>query len=265
MEKEAKGLRIGIYEWPLPENEAQCRAAVFELACPKSFIAWRDLTWMLLQDIGRKIPVSGDAVEDTVSSYYGLKAYHSHNTSRITLASSVKSSAKSHYNKLGFPTTTSQIYRNNGLQYSHYDSGSNMWVIDQGSRPSLASYCQSKLPEGPYRGLQLAVDSTVHSQSAIIADQISCSKDLTLHELIAFGSLRADGEETQWHNIRRELGASNLSINTEAVCTLITQAALQAGCSANTELRLAHSVVGESQFCTGLLVTINSLLISIGM
>ena len=221
---------------------------------------------MFLQDIGRKITTSGDTAKDTVSSYYGLRVYQSHDIPRITLASSVKSSTNSHYKKLRFPIeTSSQIYRNNGLQYSHYDSQLRVWVADQDSRPSLASYCQSKLPWGPYRDLQFAVDSTMHAQSKIIANQIDCSKDLTLHELIAFGSLRADGEETQWHNIRRELGASNLSMNTEAVYTLITQAASQVCCNASTELRVAHYVVGNSQFCTELLATINSLLISIGM
>ena len=71
-------------------------------------------------------------------------------------------------------------------------------------------------------------------------------------------------EKSQWLNIRRELGASNLSLNTEAVCTLITQAALQVGCKGSTELRLAHSILDEPHFTLGLLATVNSSFASIG-
>ena len=69
----------------------------------------------------------------------------------------------------------------------------------------------------------------MHEQNAVIAEQENCSRELSLHEFIAFGLLRADGERLQWLNIKRELAASNLDLNTEAVCTLFTQAAWQAG------------------------------------
>ena len=107
------------------------------------------------------------------------------------------------------------------------------------------------------------MDSTGHHQAKVIADQELCSKDLTLHELVAFGSLRADGEMTQWLNIQRELGASNLTLNTDAVCVLIIQAATQAGSGANTELRLTHGMLENTQFCVELLARVDSILASI--
>lgn len=265
LEDEARAMRIDIHEWPLPENETQCRAAVVELNCPPAFAAWRELTWILIQDLGRSTVVRGDLPATTLSGYSGLQIYKGQYTSRLTLASKVKSSTKAHYRKVEFPTDLSQIYRRNGLRYNYFDTELRAWISNQVDPVNFSSHCISKLPNGPYQNLQYTVDSTAHHQSTVIADQSSCSRDITLHELIAFGSLRSDGEGTQWLNILRELGAKNLTLNTEAVCILVTQAATQAGSKGDTELRLAHSIFEDSQFCATLLAKVYSLLATIGM
>ena len=193
-QKEADEMKMDIYEWPLPEHEAQRRAAVFELACPQAFAAWRNLTWMLIQDLGRATSEAGEPPADTVSTYHGLQKYKCQsNNSRITLASIIKSFMNSHYAQVQFPTTLSTIFRKNGLHYSYLDTQSQTWIQNQSQHPDFARHCQSKIPEGPYHKLQFAIDTTTHSQSEVIAMQNSCSKVLTLHELVAFGSLRADG------------------------------------------------------------------------
>ena len=193
-QKEANGMMIDIYEWPLPAHEAELRAAVFELACPQAFAAWRNLTWMLIQDLGRITSEAGKSVEHTVCNYHGLREYQCQSSnSRITLASSIKSSMSSHYAQVRFPTTPSDIFRKNALHYLYYDTGSQIWIHNQTQHSDFARHCQSKIPEGAYRKLQFAIDSTTHTQSEVIAVQHSCSKLLTLHELVAFGSLRADG------------------------------------------------------------------------
>ena len=222
-------MTIDIYEWPLPENEVQCRAAVFELDCPSAFAAWRKLTWIIIQDLGRTRPHEGDQPADTVLDYNGLKNYGKDKFSRIVLASDLKSSMKSHYSTLHFPTKLSQLYSKNALRYSYFDKHLKVWTTKQTEPPNFTPHCDSRVPKRAYRNIEYAVNSTVHHQAKVIAEQDICSKDLTLHELIAFGSLRADGEQTQWLNIQRELGASNLTLNTESACILITQAAFQAG------------------------------------
>lgn len=262
-EAKAKGISIGVHEWPLPEKESQCQAAVFELDCPSGFVAWRNLTWMIVHDLGRGRSDRGAQPADTVSNYSGLKDYRGQELSRITLASDVKSFIKAHYSNVKFPQGLSQLYVKNALRYLYYDREFKTWISEETKVPNFAPYCNSKLSNGPHRNLQYAVDSTVHHQAKVMADQEICSKDLTLHELVAFGSLRADGEMTQWLNIQRELGASNLTLNSDAVCVLIIQAATQVGNRANTELRLAHGVLESTQFCVELLARVDSILTSI--
>ena len=264
IEKKVQDMTIDIYEWPLPKNEAQCRAALFELDCPPGFAAWRDLTWTIMQDLGRTRLIKGDQPADTVLNYSGLKDYGSHEASRIVLASETKSVMKSHYRTVHFPVGLSQLYSKNGLQYSYFDAKLIVWISKQTDPPNFTLHCNSIVPKGAYWNIQYAVNFTLHHQAKVIADQDSCSRDLTLHELVAFGSLRADGEQTQWLNIQRELEASNLTLNTEAVCILITQTANQAGSTGRTSLRLTHGIFESASFCAGLVNTANSLLVSIG-
>lgn len=263
-ENKARVMTIDIYEWPFPENEVQCRAAVFELDCPSGFAAWRKLTWIIMQDLGRTRLNKGAQPADTVLNYSGLKDYRNKEASRIVLASDLKSSMKSHYRTLHFPTNLSQLYSKNALRYSYFDEELNVWTTKQTDSPDFTLHCNSVVPKGAYRDIEYAVNSTAHHQAKVIAEQDSCSRDLTLHELIAFGSLRADGEQTQWLNIKRELEACNLTLNTESACILITQAALQAGNKGHSPLRLTHGVFESAAFCAGLVVTARSLLASIG-
>ena len=264
IENTARNTGIDIYEWPLPENEAQCRAAVYELDCPSGFAAWRKLTWTIMQDLGRTRLSEGPKPFDNVLSYSGLEGYGNHKASRIVLASKTKSVMRSHYRTLHFPAEESQLYSKNALQYKYFDEKLGVWTTEQTSPPDFAPRCNSIVPEGAYRDIQYAVNATQHHQVEVIADQNSFGRNLALHEFIAFGCLRADGEQTQWLNIQRELEASNLTLNTEAVCILIIQAASQAGSKRCTPLRLTHVIFESASFCTGLLDTARSLLVSIG-
>ena len=128
--------------------------------------------------------------------------------------------------------------------------------MEQVTPSSIQSICTMQLPTGPYSNLQYALDSTKHSQNQVIASQDSCSIALSLHEYVSFGSLRADGERTQWLNIARELTAGNLSFDTEAVTALFSQTAWQAGPSSESWCRVAHSLLGDSRFCNELLTSI---------
>ena len=97
----------------------------------------------------------------------------------------------------------------------------------------------------------------------MIANQETCSSGLSLQEFISFGSLRADGERTQWHNLKRELAASNLNLNSEAVCILIIQATWQAGLGGDSILRESHSDLSNPTFCSEILIAVQGVLQSI--
>ena len=259
LKSQANAMRISKYEWPLPTDEQSCIFTVFELDCPIGFVAWRNFTWMLIHDIGRPQQNHREQFADTLHTYAGLRSYSREKSSRLVLASKVKSFEKTHYTQ-SFPVRYDQIYSNNALQYVMLDQTQSLWVREQTSKPSIHHKFVQSLPSGQYSNLQFAVDSTKHGQNQVLAKQDSCSKTLSLHEFISFGSLRADGEQTQWLNIQRELTASNLNLNTEAVSTLLLHAAFQAGSSGNDVHRTSHVVLQSPPFCEELLTKIGELL-----
>lgn len=257
LNSQASSMRISKYEWPLPSNEHSCISAVFELDCPTGFVAWRNLTWMLVHDIGRPQWSQGAQYADTLHGYSGLRGYSQEKSSRLELASKVKSFEKTHYSH-SFPVRYDEIYSDNALQYAMLDKTLSIWVNEQTNEPSVQYKCIQQLPSGPYSNLQFAVDSTDHTQNRVLAEQDTCSNALSLHEFVSFGSLRADGEQTQWLNIQRELTASNMNLNTEAVQTLFLHSAFQAGSSADSMHRISHRVLQEPPFCEELLAKISN-------
>lgn len=260
---QAEAMTIDVHEWPLPECEVSCISAVVELDCPTELAAWRNVTWMLVHDIGRQEKVSGQVPAAKLSTYEGLQYHARQKRSRLTLASKTKPFAKAHYHLLRLPVALDQCFAKNALQYKLFDPLQPGWISDQVEDPSIHTKCITPLPDGPYSNLQYAVDSVTHSQNEVIASQETCSKSLSLHEFLSFGSMRADGERVQWRNIKRELAASNLSLNTEAVCTLVTQVAWQASSAGTSVLRNAHLDLQDPSFCEELLETVSRLLESI--
>ena len=263
LNRKAEALSIDVYEWPLPVDANSCKSAVVELDCRPEFAAWRNLTWMLIHDLGRRSPISGESPKARLCSYAGLQAYAQDKKSRLTLASSTKPFTQAHHHILRFPVPLDSCFANNELQYSLFDSLKGCWIQDQVEIPSFHTACVTPLPEGPYFNLQYAVDSVSHSQNEVIANQDDCSRALSLPEYLSFGSLRADGERIQWQNIKREMAASNFSFNTEAVCTLVTQAVWQAGSRGESDLRNAHLDLQDPSFCVELLAVVGRVLESI--
>lgn len=256
-------MRITVFEWPLPSNEVQCRHVIFELHCPAEFAAWRNLTWMLIHDLSRPRDTLGKKPHDHLTTYSGLRSYCESSTSRIVLAASTKSITASHYRQVRYPVELEKVFCDHGLNWMSYDKARSLWIHDQTEIPSVSGKCQALVPNGPYKNLQYAVNLTLHGQNEVLASQSKCNSELSLHEYIAYGSLRADGEKTQWLNICRELGAANLSWNTEAVCTLVRQSAWQVGAASDTFLRTAHSIFRTPEFCEELLAKISRVVTSI--
>ena len=255
----ANEMKISKYEWPLPPDEDSCICAVFELDCPAGFVAWRNFTWMLTHDIGSPERTHGEKYAEILNQYSGLRDYSRTQSSRMILASKKKSFQKTHYIQ-SFPVGYDEIYSDNALQYQMVECTRFICVEKRSNKPSLHYKCIQPLPEGPYKNLQFAVDWTTHTQNEILAQQDTCSHALGLHEFISFGSLRADGEKTQWLNIQRELTASNLDLNSESVLTLFLYAAFQVGSHGRDEYRISHNILKDPQFCEELLAKIRACL-----
>ena len=256
--KEAKDISITKYERPLPENDVYCAAAVVELDFPPEMVAWRNMTWMLVHDIGRSSKTSVSRPAETLLNYSGLRRFATEKASSISLASMGKSYTRTHYRQAKFPVEFEECVVNNALRYRLWDARSRCWLHEQDSTPTIDVRCVTQLPQGPYTCLQYAVNATSHTQNRVIAEQASCSAELSLSEYVSFGSLRADGERTQWLNIKRELGSSNLRFNTEAVYILFRQAAWQAGSYNNSLYRVSHMECDDKAFCYELLGILES-------
>lgn len=216
----------------------------------RAIATWRDVTFNIIHDLGRPVSLKSESVQERVLDYQSLRRYHSTEGQRISMGSTTKSFLRAHYSSRRVPVELQQLTVNNGLRYQVLDTWNDIWTVHQTQAPTLDAWCVSKLSAETHSNLQWTVDSTRHTQNELLAAQTSCSINLTIHEFLAFGSLRA-GERLQWYNILRELGSADLHLNSEAVGTLLTQAAWQAGSALpNSDLRESHVVFKDLEFCT---------------
>jgi hypothetical protein len=232
LEEQAKELIIHVHEWPLPPLTVHAQKVVFELSPPLAFAVWRDITYMILHDIGlSSVPDSqGETkAEVLLGSFSGLRRWPVPKY-RITLGSTTKSfSDRSHYRDVKIPAKVSSVLVNNGLSFKLFDAACSSWTMESFSASSVSDLCTPPLPSSsPYGLLHHFVSGTQHTPNDIIACQADCPKEITLHEFLAFSGLRS-GPRLQWLNIARELASPYLSFRREEVHTLITQSAWQLG------------------------------------
>ncbi len=259
----ANGITIHLDEWPLPVDGTDLKTVIFELDCPKGFAVWRDSTYRILQKLAREFSInrSEKPIHHLLLEYNALTKYGINKDQNLTLGSSTKAYLKSHYKANNWPIQLESVCVNNALRYQMWDASSTAWVVESISDPSVELMCSTQLPKGPYLDLQYAVNSYLHPPNRVIAEQGKCSKELSLQEFLAFGTLRASGDRITWYNILRELGSANLSFNTEAVCTLFLQAAWQAGPStSSSERRVIHAAFEGVNFCDRLLDVLETFL-----
>jgi hypothetical protein len=229
---EAGGLNIGVHEWPLPQEPLQAQFVVFELAPPRPFSSWREITYKILYDIGMSNTTNRADRADPkllLDDYSGLRyrAVH-HRYHRITIASTTKSFTQSHYQNVQIPADVSGVILNNGLSFKLFDRTGLSWAAGP-FVSTITDTCAPRIPvSNPYRRIHSFVSGTRHTSNEVIAAQAECPLELSLHEYIAFAGLRS-GPRLQWFNIARELPSPSLSFRREEVHTLITQAALQLG------------------------------------
>jgi hypothetical protein len=229
LERQAGSLTISVHEWPLPSLMLQAYQVVFELSPPRAFSLWRDITYMILRDIGLlSVEDLPDRPYVLLHTFSGLSQWATQDK-RITIGSTTKSFAdQSHYKTVAIPAEASSVLVNNGLQFQLYDNTRGSWAILSLSKSSIAYLCIPPVPMlSPYSGLHRFVTGT-HTPNDIIANQADCPKEINLHEFLAFSGLRS-GPRLQWLNIARELASATLTFRVEEVHTLVTQAAWQLG------------------------------------
>jgi hypothetical protein len=257
---EADRLDIGAHEWPLPHETLQAQLVVFELAPPRPFSSWREITYKILYDIG--MSNTADRRADSkllLDAYSGLRyqAVH-HDYHRITIASTTKSFTQSHYKNVRIPADVSGVLLNNGLSFKLFDRSSLSWAAGP-FVSTITDTCSPRIPVSiPYSKVHSFVSGTHHTSNEVIAAQAECPPELSLHEYMAFAGLRS-GPRLQWFNIARELPSPSLSFRREEVHTLVTQAAWQLGPLQDT-VREWHLDLGIPSFGNALLQELEDLL-----
>lgn len=263
LESKAKGLTISVHEWPLPSNQLEAEQVVFELACPKVFSIWRTVTFSMLCTVGVASLVGAAHAEHDLPSSDLKKWIEQPTWKRITLGSTTKQFTHSHYRPCKIPATESTVLLNHGSHWRLYDRNSGTWASNRFVGSNVASYgtyCLS--PSSPYAYLQHTLASTTHTSNQVLAEQANCPPELTLHEHIAFGSLRSGGR-LQWLNVVRELASNALSFEREEVHQLLTQAMCQLGPLSSDDSDLVrewHKELTSSDFSSSLLDVLETLL-----
>ncbi|CAE7230403.1 unnamed protein product, partial [Rhizoctonia solani] len=251
LEKKRKGLKIQPHEWPLPPRQLDAEMVVFELDRPGSFVVWRDTTYEIL-NLGATSPRGRCNSHTTLEGYTTLKPWLPPSSSvqpRVTIASMSKAFKQTHYGSpVSIPASEYQVCLDNALQFKIYDKNGDTWAAGPFSGVTLAQYGTFKLPTNSlYRHIAYAVEGTTHTSNQILADQHGCPNELSLHEHIAFGTLRS-GARLQWMNIVRGLEEDLLTFSADEVGLLHTQAAWQLGPLTDRGSREWHEELGNSEF-----------------
>ena len=254
IQRRARRMRIGIHEHPLPSDPIHVKAVLFELNCPKAFVAYRDATWKISGILARPDRMAGRPPYLTLYDYAELGAFvRGGKRGAVTLASTTKPFLSTHYNSVSFPVNLEKVCLPNGLKLGYFDTSTGIWPGRQAGRPNFAHHCPIVIPAGsPFSSLQnspaLAAESNGPSSYDIVASQTRCPTGVSVHEFLAFQTLFS-GKRSRWLSILIELGSSNLNFSTEAVTSLITQLVLQAGPSPEGDpFRMIHQVLRDVSF-----------------
>ena len=258
LEDQQRRLRIAVHEWPLPAEQLQAEVVVFELDCPVSFNMWRTATFHLLVDLCSPSQ-EPHGPYTKLHTYDSLRPYLvSCTRSRISLASDAKPFVVSHYRTMSIPSIEKAVCVSNGLKFYGYDGHARVLTSEALGRFSTHKYCTYQIQSGPYYNLQKYLDTTSHASNQVIANQVDCHVDLSLHEYLAFGHLRSGGA-IQWLNILHGLRGRSLRFRRYEVHFLMAQAVSQVGLLASTGWAW-HQDLQQPSFCYALLGELETLL-----
>ncbi|KAI5273021.1 hypothetical protein E4T47_03715 [Aureobasidium subglaciale] len=259
LEDAARELEIAVHEDALPSDEVQGKSAVFEMAIPVAFAAWRDATCLIIHDLGRQSRKAEHIMRmsPALRDYGPLKQYMTvfSRRSRLTMGSCTKPYLFANKQKVHLPIADEKVCVENGLTLDLWDTQRECWPSAIKDVISFKHHCTLGIPAGCYQKLTWAQETFTHTPNDVMSRQDDCDDSLEIREYVAFCTLRA-GERIQYMNILRELGCGNLNHNQPATTVLIQQALWEAGTPSQSVLREAHLELRESNFCKQLLLVL---------
>ncbi|KIK65626.1 hypothetical protein GYMLUDRAFT_70721 [Collybiopsis luxurians FD-317 M1] len=255
--------KIEVDEWPLPSQPAAAKRVCFELDCPRPFEYWRAATWLLLYDVG----ISSQNRRSKAGQHGKLPGTYNlpqpSQPLRFTLATTTKSFRNSHYCSRSIPAKEGDVIVNCGSTWKMYEISNECWAADRPFELASFKHMCTPLVSEPYKSLQFSLADTTHTSNKVIAEQANSHADLSLHEFVAFGSLRSGGR-LQRMNIARELVTGDLTFRAEPVHTLLLQAAFQVGNWENEEQLILdwHRDLANESFSDKLLDSLENLMLT---
>ncbi|KAK4940716.1 hypothetical protein LTR10_019226 [Elasticomyces elasticus] len=256
-EKSAHQIKIEKHEWPLPVDEIQTKAVIFELNAPEELVRWRDITWYLLQDVSGRVSAAGDKPMQQLLNYSPLSRYALFRYRRVTLASSLKPMHQAHQFKAGLDIDA--IFVENGMYMQMNDSDkSAVWMAAQTKKPSLRQLCSSSLPTPLGSELDRYVNDTDHTENSVVAKHPSCPIEMGSHEYMLYGSLRS-GERLQLMNLVNTISSTEIDLNSSCTALLFLHAVSQVGTPGSVMpqyLRESQLDFTNVSFCRALLTTL---------
>lgn len=254
-ESKAKALAISVHEWPLPKDELEAQATVFEMAVPETFSLWRDLTLYLIIDVLRSQPDGSATLTKSFSlrTYQPLKPwYTSKGDSRIQLRSIAKPNAVVYRHPIPVHSSgESDVCLNSGLQYRYYDEQLSSFCSNIAATDCLSDLCTFKLPERAAalgRFLRRTWENPDgETPNSVIASQHECPDCMSLRDFNALAGMPY-GHKIQWMSILTQLAMPKVDFNTPETVVFLLQLSLQAGPQSPSIARSTHTRLCDLEF-----------------
>ncbi|KAH7327815.1 hypothetical protein B0I35DRAFT_465989 [Stachybotrys elegans] len=273
MISQQSGLRIKIYEHPLPSDMIVAKTVVFELACPEIFSLYREVTWFVLSGLALPGLEASHRPKCLLKGYDQLQQFNEAPDSTLTLASTTKSFLYTHYSTLDFPVEwdggKDSVCRPNGLKLAYFDGALTVWPSRQRPRPTFLHHIKLSIPNSsPFTKLLRipAFQDFTYGPSSyeVISTASSCPSGINVHEYLAFQTI-ASGKARRWIAILTELASVNLNFSNEATSVLLNALATQCGPMSEDgdPMRVNHAIFRDEAFCTQLMAQLSERLASL--
>ena len=264
-------MKIETQEAFLPDKNPSRAVVIFELSVPQYLAAYRDATWKIVSVLAHPShrSMSSKPVIQ-LKECAPLREYMSAQADGISLASTIKCFAQTHYKFQGGKVPRSRVILPFAARFELYDDTAKLWAKDLCEPLTFYHLCGVHIPKGLVTTILPAkahpppvVDGP--SSYEIQTNQTECPSEVSVHEFSAYQKLLA-GDARRWPNILVEMDSSNINFSSEDTMRLLCQLSVQAGSrltGSREVLRTAHIAFKEPAFLKQLIQTIEKRLCAI--
>ncbi|CAF0875007.1 unnamed protein product [Rotaria sordida] len=253
-EQQASQIQVKIFECPLPSDQNDAFAVIFELQMPIEVRVYRDVIW---QFVNRPKPHPKLEMYEwlSVPPHAGkLRSfYHGSDNYKVKLVSSTRSVTQIRDScppSIAFVAVEEFLFENS------------LTVGISPTKPiEFNDECRILTPQldhPDYKQLQFTLNTTQFLQNDVIAKLSDCSIRLKPNQFVEFGSFRS-GHRLQWWNLLAIFEMDSLPISEESVTILIIHSILQYGpqTSYNSWCSEAHEQLLEDHFIDELITRLD--------